>query len=473
MNQSNDQMSFITRFLAISVLVAAGTLARAQVPAASITSISAQTRVVTARVNASGQQFQFTLNTSAQLSQLRVGQGVYVNLKTKQVSLDGRTIAGQIVNSQPAEQINSSKVAATKPASGNSSGSLKLGTRIPSNSAMSGQSNSSIPTPQGAISPFQIVGLVVEDPTTNGIAEVGSGGTIQRGLDWPCTGEGVGNCSLTADFGIRNLGTQTLSNVKVQVVISPIAGGQSQTITTTIPVWAPDTPPEYLNPQFAWKPMPGTYSLTATVDPDHQFSSTGAHDWATIQITYLEIVPVFVDPTKMGVPISDILTATIRNNAAGACSGGLTPYSPPPGVGGAPGVEAKLIPPDPLSAGFAGCSIDGVLYHGVELNLNSKPSWKLVKVQSAPPFGSLASQGTISALDNGTNPTLEMHFHGEVPANQQYPMDAIIKVTIAGPAGTNPFTVTGPTSLSLPALITKPAASGPVLKAIGVSRRKQ
>ena len=72
--------------------------ARAQAPAASVTAINAKAGIVTGKVNASGQQFQFTLNDRAQLWQLRLGQGVYVNFKLKEVSLDGRTVAGVILS---------------------------------------------------------------------------------------------------------------------------------------------------------------------------------------------------------------------------------------------------------------------------------------------------------------------------------------------------------------------------------------
>jgi len=95
MNLRNAQYTILSAiaFLAIS---AALTIAQTQRPAATITAIDNQTGVVTAKVKTTGQTFDFRLNNPAQTSQLRVGEGVYPNFKTDQVSLDGRTAAGTI-----------------------------------------------------------------------------------------------------------------------------------------------------------------------------------------------------------------------------------------------------------------------------------------------------------------------------------------------------------------------------------------
>lgn len=74
-----------------------------QAPAANITSINTQSNLVTARVNATGQQFQFTLSNSAQLRTLRVGQPIYVNFTKRQISLDGQRAAGIIVRIGPSQ----------------------------------------------------------------------------------------------------------------------------------------------------------------------------------------------------------------------------------------------------------------------------------------------------------------------------------------------------------------------------------
>jgi hypothetical protein len=62
-----------------------------------ITGVNSKTDVVTAKVNSTGQLFQFRLKNRAQLSQLKVGQAIYANLKTDQISLDGKNVVGSIL----------------------------------------------------------------------------------------------------------------------------------------------------------------------------------------------------------------------------------------------------------------------------------------------------------------------------------------------------------------------------------------
>jgi Cu/Ag efflux protein CusF len=85
---------------ALAMLITGATLmlAEGQAPAAAITAINSQSGLVTAKVNTTGQVFQFRLNDSAQLKSLKAGQPIYANLTTRQVSLDGRTIAGTITS---------------------------------------------------------------------------------------------------------------------------------------------------------------------------------------------------------------------------------------------------------------------------------------------------------------------------------------------------------------------------------------
>jgi hypothetical protein len=99
MNSRSAQFRIsVTAVLMFLAATAMFLLAQVQTPAASITAVNPQTGVVTAKVNATGQAFQFTLNNRSQTSQLRVGQGVYANLTARQVSLDGRSIAGTVTN---------------------------------------------------------------------------------------------------------------------------------------------------------------------------------------------------------------------------------------------------------------------------------------------------------------------------------------------------------------------------------------
>jgi len=72
--------------------------AQAQAPCCSVTAINAATGIVSAKVNASAETFQFKLTNANLLKELRVGEGVYANFTTHQVSLDGKTIAGPITS---------------------------------------------------------------------------------------------------------------------------------------------------------------------------------------------------------------------------------------------------------------------------------------------------------------------------------------------------------------------------------------
>ena len=153
MNSISFRARTIAALLATSCVVASA-VAQAPAPAATITSIDAKTGVVTGKINASGQQFQFTLNDRAQLPQLRTGQGVYVNLKTNQISLDGKTIAGTVVSRVPS---NSGSGSGPKPiAPPNSTGSLPSGsgtggTSPPSGSGAGSGNGKQLPGAQNSV----------------------------------------------------------------------------------------------------------------------------------------------------------------------------------------------------------------------------------------------------------------------------------------------------------------------------------
>jgi hypothetical protein len=63
----------------------------------SIIGIDRQGGLVSAKVNATGQSFQFRPNNAAVLGAMKIGEGVYANFSTRQVSLDGNTICCTIV----------------------------------------------------------------------------------------------------------------------------------------------------------------------------------------------------------------------------------------------------------------------------------------------------------------------------------------------------------------------------------------
>jgi len=78
--------------LGAALAVASGqSTAQTPPPCCTITAINAGTGIVSAKVTATGNVFQFKVVNAATLASLRVGQGVYANLTTHQVSLDGRS----------------------------------------------------------------------------------------------------------------------------------------------------------------------------------------------------------------------------------------------------------------------------------------------------------------------------------------------------------------------------------------------
>jgi len=60
-------------------------------PCCTITVINARAATVTAKINSSGQTFEFRVADAKLVARLHPGQGVYANFKAKQVSLDGKT----------------------------------------------------------------------------------------------------------------------------------------------------------------------------------------------------------------------------------------------------------------------------------------------------------------------------------------------------------------------------------------------
>lgn len=78
-------------------------VAKLPAPSSRVTSINSSTGVVTAVVNSTGQTFQFRVTDPAQLKSLVAGQGVFANLKTSQVSFDGKTPAGTIIGLGPVD----------------------------------------------------------------------------------------------------------------------------------------------------------------------------------------------------------------------------------------------------------------------------------------------------------------------------------------------------------------------------------
>jgi len=71
---------------------------RAGAPCCNVTGVDYRTGLVTAQNTATGQTFQFKVSNTSLLKTLRVGQGVYADFATKQVSVDGEAPCCTIVN---------------------------------------------------------------------------------------------------------------------------------------------------------------------------------------------------------------------------------------------------------------------------------------------------------------------------------------------------------------------------------------
>jgi hypothetical protein len=88
------------QFLPVAAIVASVAAlvpaVRAQTPCCTVTAIDARRATAIAKVNATGQTFEFRVADPKLLSGLRVGQPIYANFATRQVSLNGRTPCGTI-----------------------------------------------------------------------------------------------------------------------------------------------------------------------------------------------------------------------------------------------------------------------------------------------------------------------------------------------------------------------------------------
>ena len=114
-----QKMIRLRSVLLVAVLLAAlAPAARAQaLLPGSITAIDARTGIVSAKVSASGAAFQFRVTDPKLLVGLHMGQGVYANFTTKQVSLDGKRMCCEITSAPQAPAPLAAPVTAPKPVS--------------------------------------------------------------------------------------------------------------------------------------------------------------------------------------------------------------------------------------------------------------------------------------------------------------------------------------------------------------------
>jgi hypothetical protein len=96
MNKKYNMLILFGVVLALLVFVTSEV--RALDPCCTVTGIDNRTGMVTANNTATGQTFQFQLNKAATLKTMKIGQGVYADFGTKQVSVDGATPCCSVLN---------------------------------------------------------------------------------------------------------------------------------------------------------------------------------------------------------------------------------------------------------------------------------------------------------------------------------------------------------------------------------------
>jgi len=141
--------------------------AQAPAPGATITAVDAKTGVVTGKVNATGQVFEFTLANKAELTRVHPGQGIFVNLAKKQVSLDGKQPGGTIVSILPPTEGKG----VAPPVGGGGPSSTKAGGLAPANTNAGGGkapvlASAIVPLPRAE--ELQLNGVVSPDSENKG-----------------------------------------------------------------------------------------------------------------------------------------------------------------------------------------------------------------------------------------------------------------------------------------------------------------
>ena len=432
------------------------TSARAQAPCCSVTAINAATGVVSAKVNANGETFQFKLTNANLLKELRVGEGVYANFTTHQVSLDGKTIAGPITSGpQTPAPVTAPKIA-PPPASTSAPVTAPKIAPPPASTSVAnpapGPSAASPISVGGTVNPFQILSISVEVPLNSG----GSYNVPPGSL--PAVGtSGVAN-NYTVDVYMLNKSNTTLQNVPVQLSITlkpdlsiPLkANGPADTVTQVIPSWQPDASNMSQLAQFSWQPAPGIYTLTATIDPNNQIGESQvarASNSASIELTQPQPLPpvpahMALNPSDAG-PANSIFSYSIQNSGSGNCTGGLSPVSssPPPSPDNGPGVILTLTLPSPLPSNFGGCTMNATLYKGVTLRngwtVYAVEAWQVGGYSPNFPTFTFSPDPKQGAVSGSTSP--EMHIQVSATHDSPYPANEYFEVGIQGPQGTSPF----------------------------------
>jgi hypothetical protein len=113
-----------TSLAAATAAAKAGGQVNPAVPCCNITGVNMETGIVAAKENTTGQMFSFKVSNANLLNSLKIGQGVYANFATKQVSLNGAQPCCSIVSLAAASAQGTAPLPPTSmaPPSGSSAG---------------------------------------------------------------------------------------------------------------------------------------------------------------------------------------------------------------------------------------------------------------------------------------------------------------------------------------------------------------
>jgi hypothetical protein len=92
MTRSIGRFTFLAAVGAVVLLAGRASAQRPAPPCCTITAIDTRNGVVSAKVTTSGEVFEFKASSPRTLGTMRVGQAVYANFASNQISLDGRTM---------------------------------------------------------------------------------------------------------------------------------------------------------------------------------------------------------------------------------------------------------------------------------------------------------------------------------------------------------------------------------------------
>lgn len=227
-----------------------------------------------------------------------------------------------------------------------------------------------------------------------------------------------------------NLSGHPLANFWVSMTIVKTGGGAADTSRARTQVQN-----QYQGPgmyvAFVWGFDPGTYDITATVDPEHLVEPNAARWGDNSTSTRVKLYPIpegewptlTLSPNAAGSPAA--ILSLSQNNPGGLCTSQLNAT--------ASAVHIALTPPTPPPIRFWFCTIDALLYRGVKL----RNGWTVKSVQLSRASGSTRSPTISPQLEGGSS--LEMHVRDTLSVRAPGKMDVQVAVIITGRPGSTPF----------------------------------